>query len=117
LALGAQESLSHVVDGLLEENQVEDVCVDSRLTNLIYKPEPLVFEPSGFRSEQQIVSTAENRTGEIARSTPGLLRARLLTLYKSASPAGGHYTKVQYTIQSRPLFITDAGDHLCISRG
>ena len=36
LAVGAKEILSHVVDGLLEENQNEDVCVDSRLTDLIY---------------------------------------------------------------------------------
>jgi len=41
LALGAQEILSHVVDGLLEENQDEDVCVDCRLTDLIYPPELL----------------------------------------------------------------------------
>jgi hypothetical protein len=38
LAIGAQEILSHVVDGLLEENQDEDVCVDCRLANLIYPP-------------------------------------------------------------------------------
>ena len=36
LAVGAKEILSHVVDGLLEENQDEDMCVDSQLTDLIY---------------------------------------------------------------------------------
>jgi len=36
LAVGAKEILSHVVDGLLEEHQDEDLCVDSRLTDLIY---------------------------------------------------------------------------------
>ena len=38
LAVGAQEILSHVVGGLLEENQ--DKSVDRRLTDLIYPPEP-----------------------------------------------------------------------------
>jgi hypothetical protein len=41
LAIGAQEILRHVVDGLLEENQDQDACVDKRLTNLIYPPKPL----------------------------------------------------------------------------
>ena len=36
LAVGAKEILSHVVDGLLVENQDEDMCVDSQLTDLIY---------------------------------------------------------------------------------
>jgi hypothetical protein len=40
LAIGAQEILRHVVDGLLEENQDQDVCVDCRLTDLIFPPEP-----------------------------------------------------------------------------
>jgi hypothetical protein len=37
LAVGAQEILSHVVDGLLEENP--DEGVDCRLTGLICPPE------------------------------------------------------------------------------
>jgi len=39
LAVGAQEILSQVVGGLLEEHQDEDLCVDRRLTDLIYPPE------------------------------------------------------------------------------
>ena len=41
LAIGAQEILSHVVDGLLEENQDQDVRLDCRLTDLMYPQEPL----------------------------------------------------------------------------
>jgi hypothetical protein len=41
LAIGAQQILSHVVDGLLEENQDQVACVDRRLMDLIYPPEPL----------------------------------------------------------------------------
>jgi len=37
LAIGAKEILSHVVDGLLEENQDEDGAED-RLMDLIYPP-------------------------------------------------------------------------------
>ncbi len=39
LAVGAQEILSHVVGGLLEENQDKNARVDCRLTDLIYPPE------------------------------------------------------------------------------
>ena len=39
LAVGAQEILSHVVGGLLEENQEKNACVDCRLTELIYPAE------------------------------------------------------------------------------
>jgi hypothetical protein len=39
LAVGAQEILSHVVGGLLEEDQEKNACVDRRLTELIYPPE------------------------------------------------------------------------------
>jgi hypothetical protein len=39
LAVGAREIISHVVDGLLEENADEDASVDCRLTDLIYPPE------------------------------------------------------------------------------
>jgi hypothetical protein len=41
LAVGAQEILSHVVDGLLEENQDEDASVDCSLRDLIYPSEPI----------------------------------------------------------------------------
>jgi|SRR5246127_3078852 hypothetical protein len=40
LAVGAQEILSHVVGGLLEENQDKNASVNRRLTDLIYPPEP-----------------------------------------------------------------------------
>jgi hypothetical protein len=39
LAVGAQEILSHVVGGLLEENQDKNARVDCRSTDLIYPPE------------------------------------------------------------------------------
>jgi hypothetical protein len=39
LAVGAQEILSHVVGGLLKENQDKNAREDCRLTDLIYPPE------------------------------------------------------------------------------
>ncbi len=41
LAVGAEEILSHVVGGLLEENQDEDARADCRLVDLIYPPMPI----------------------------------------------------------------------------
>lgn len=37
------------------------------------------------------------------------------TLQNSQRAAGGYYTEVQYTNQSRPLLITASGKRLCIS--
>jgi hypothetical protein len=40
LAIGAQEILRQVVDGLLKESQHEDAILGYRLKDLIYAPEP-----------------------------------------------------------------------------